>query len=216
MSYFVLKNAEGKAVAVLSTVDIVTVSMNGDTMAVKYAKMHDEVYFTITNVVNLDDFFNMISGDQYKSYGETCSGDTCNSVGCGDVSNTPELNKYYRYHAIFHENSAEILSLENIYTLFVTPTDMVYTTMHDSIVHKVPYQTYGNLFEKLKTTNMFYIIDDVIAIYIYGIARFNMRLNENGLYLLSIRYNGQHNYTTYTLNIDDDRAIHLLNSISNL
>jgi len=209
MSYFILKNAEDKTIGVLSTDGIVTATIEFNELTIKYSNMRVETCFNVADVVNLDDFFTMLSVDSYKSYGD--------SVGCDeDKAETLQANKYHRYHAIFHENSAKIIPLENLHTLFVKPNEILYTTMQDSGVYKVPYQVYNNLFEKLKSYNSFYVIEDVIAIYAYGIAELNMRLTEEGLYNLSIRYNNQTGNSNYLLNIDDDRAIHLLNTISNL
>ena len=218
MKYFVLKDAEKNAVAALSTEEITSVILEENILKIKYTNLLDEVYTNVSNVANMPDFFNKLSGENFvggcdevfKQFGG------CNKAVAADATMIDGVRKYHRYHAVFYANSANVLSIDNLQTLYVTPTHLVYSNTQENIVNSIQYQTYGDLFEKLKDTESFYVIDDVIAIYVYGINDLKLALTEDGMYTLSVRYNDQSSYITHSLNIDDDRAIHLLNTLTRL
>lgn len=220
---FAFKDKSGSVVSVVSMDDIFSAAYT-DGAENSYLELsydgRKSVIITATNIVNMNDFFSKLHGDspvddvddvddvEFKS--DCVSG--CDQVGLL----LKEVKTNYQYHVIFFRDVANTIVLNDINTLFVDHnTKNIHLTSRCGMLPKTyDFETYGNLFEKINRS-LYYVIDDLIAIYLYDITYLKVERLDVCRYNITVKYVNCPT-VNHIINVDDDRIIHLLNVINQL
>lgn len=228
---FAFKNKIGYVSSVVSMVDIVAASCIGGQLEITY-ECRKSVIVDIKDSVNLDEFFNLLSGNQAEAKSEAksdCCASTDSDVGdsvvgdldllvgqLGHISGEKHTSSSL-YHVVFNGDVANTIVMNDINTLYVNHQNksIYVASQRSSLGKKYDFETYGNLFDKFN--ECYYVIDDLMAIYLYNIVEFKVVRLAEDMYEVSVRYADYPNVCiTQTLNIETDRVIHMLNVINKL
>lgn len=215
MNNFTFRDKNGFILAVADADDVTGTFYSDNLLVIKYRDIAP-IQIPLVDGSNVQEFLNLISTNNRSSAdccvkNEEVLKDADSPVGVHDIKN--EQNNLY--HVIFDGNTASTIVIHDVNTLFVDQKDskLILTSRRTATPKLIPVATYGNLFSKLPY--YYYVIEDLFAFNMIDISSFDVvQLNESS-YKISIQYcDDLFNSINYTLDIDSDRIIHMLNAIN--